>query len=77
MKCIRCKSENIIQVSGKVSDLCTVICRATDFECGPDYVPEGLGIGGGDYLDFNYCLACGQIQDKFPKEPPRAKSEEE
>jgi hypothetical protein len=31
------------------------------------YVPTGIGIGGNDYLEFDYCLNCGQIQDEnFP-----------
>jgi hypothetical protein len=30
------------------------------------YVPEDLGIGGGDYVQFSYCLDCGQIQGTFP-----------
>jgi hypothetical protein len=42
-----------------------------------DYVPSDLGIGGGDDVQFDYCLDCGQIQGKFPlptagmEEPPR------
>jgi hypothetical protein len=34
------------------------------------YVPSGLGIGGGDYIDFKLCLNCGQIQDTWPKQAP-------
>jgi hypothetical protein len=30
------------------------------------YVPSKMGIGGGDYMEFSYCLDCGQIQGKFP-----------
>jgi hypothetical protein len=30
------------------------------------YVPSGVGVGGGDYLKFDYCLDCGQIQGKWP-----------
>jgi hypothetical protein len=30
------------------------------------YVPSDIGIGGDDYIDFIYCLECGQIQDEFP-----------
>lgn len=76
MTCITCKSDKIVSVSAKCSDLCTVICRSTGFEIGPDYVPPDIGIGGGDYIDFNYCVSCGQIQDEFPKEPPREEIEE-
>jgi len=30
------------------------------------YVPNDLGIGDGDYLEFDLCLDCGQIQGDFP-----------
>jgi len=30
------------------------------------YVPRDLGIGGGDDVNFDYCLDCGQIQGRFP-----------
>jgi hypothetical protein len=33
------------------------------------YVPDDLGIGGGDYVEFDYCLDCGQLQGKFPLPP--------
>jgi hypothetical protein len=42
------------------------------------YVPRDLGIGGGDDVEFDYCLDCGQIQGRFPlpateiESPPRA-----
>jgi hypothetical protein len=31
------------------------------------YVPDDMGIGGGDYVEFDYCLQCGQIQGRFPR----------
>lgn len=30
------------------------------------YVPDGLNVGGGDYLEFNMCLNCGKVQGEFP-----------
>jgi hypothetical protein len=27
------------------------------------YVPRGLGIGGGDYLEFAFCTECGMKHD--------------
>jgi len=30
------------------------------------YVPYGLGIGGGDYMNIRVCLDCGQLQGAFP-----------
>lgn len=36
------------------------------------YVPDGFNIGGGDYLEFTFCLDCGRIiperDEKFPIE---------
>lgn len=26
------------------------------------YVPQEFGVGGGDYIEFSFCLECGQIQ---------------
>jgi hypothetical protein len=33
------------------------------------YVPRDLGIGGGDYLEFTFCLDCGLIKGKWPRPP--------
>lgn len=64
--CIRCKADRIMSVSGKVSDRLWMEYLKTGVEY-IGYVPTGLGIGGNDYLEFDYCLACGQIQDEnFP-----------
>jgi len=30
------------------------------------YVPDDMGIGGGDYIRLHICLECGQVQGKFP-----------
>lgn len=59
-----CKG-NIISVSAKCSDMCVVKSEEAKHE---GYVPENLGIGGGDYIKFDLCLSCGKIQDSFPKE---------
>ncbi len=59
-----CKCERIISVSGKTSDLCHVTLPDGSEEDG--YVPENLNIGGGDYLEFDYCADCGKIQGNFP-----------
>ena len=29
-------------------------------------VPDGLGVGSGEYVEFSWCLRCGQIQGEFP-----------
>jgi hypothetical protein len=35
------------------------------------YVPDDLGIGGGDDVNFDYCLDCGRIRGNFPRPPTR------
>jgi len=58
-----CGSTRIASVSGKCSDLCSF--ETADYEH-EGYVPEGVGIGGGDCIEFDYCLDCGLIQGQFP-----------
>jgi hypothetical protein len=59
-----CGSERIARVSGKTSDMCYF---EVDSKERNDYVPSNVGIGGGDYVDFHYCLDCGRIQGSdFP-----------
>ncbi len=67
MKCDKCGSERVAGVNGKCSDMCHYTLG--DFEM-DGYVPKKVGIGGGDYLDFDYCLDCGKLQGKFPVETP-------
>jgi len=59
----KCGSERIATVSGKTSDMCYV--RVGEREKN-GYVPSGLGIGGGDYIELKLCLDCGTLQDEFP-----------
>ncbi len=55
-----------MKVSGKVSDKCWMDAMETMVEY-DGYVLSNMGIGSGDYLEFDYCLNCGQIQDEgFP-----------
>lgn len=63
MQCQSCKSERILGLSAKCSDCCSF--SYVDVT-GNGYVPADLNIGGGDYVEFKYCLECGQIQDQFP-----------
>ena len=65
MSCKKCKSSNMVSVSGKTSDLCHVYYHDKDEESN-GYVPDNIGIGGGDYIEFVYCLNCGTISGNFP-----------
>lgn len=64
MICQRCSSIRVARVCAKCSDMCSVSINKTNEVDG--CVPEDIGIGGGDYVEFSWCLDCGQIQGKFP-----------
>lgn len=72
MQCQRCKSERIASVSAKCSDLCTITIGETEHD---GDVPEDLMIGGGDYIEFDICLDCGQLQGDFPLQPSTLEDE--
>jgi hypothetical protein len=62
MKC-NCGSERILNANGKVSDMCDLQFQGR-YKDG--YVPSGLNIGSGDYLEVSFCLDCGKVQGNFP-----------
>jgi len=74
MACQRCKSERVVDISGKTSDMCSVQLGEKEIN---DYVPSDMGIGGGDYIRFNLCLDCGQVQGAFPIAETQLESEED
>jgi hypothetical protein len=61
--CTKCNSNRVISVNAKCSDMCGIESNNSSTD---GYVPRDLGIGGGDYIDFSYCLECGQLQGNFP-----------
>lgn len=61
--CLRCNSLRVATVSAKCSDAFNLSLEGRDYE---GYVPTDLGIGGDDYVEFDYCMDCGQIQGSFP-----------
>jgi hypothetical protein len=58
-----CKCERLLKVQGHCSDCCCIYFEGLERN---GYVPYGLGIGGGDDIEFILCVDCGQIQGKFP-----------
>jgi len=64
MSCQRCQSERIASVNAKCKDMFRWESNEDSTE-GYAHTPGGE-IGNGDYVDFKYCLECGQIQDIFP-----------
>lgn len=61
--CARCDSDRIACVEAKCSDLCNVWVLDKEHD---GYVPHDLGIGGGDNVEFSYCMNCGQMMGTFP-----------
>jgi len=62
--CDNCDSVRIAYVDGKCSDCCGIGMREHGDQV--EYAPHDMGIGGGDYISFAYCLDCGRIQGTFP-----------
>lgn len=62
-KCQRCDSTRIVSVAAHCNDLCMISIGKVEKE---GYVPEDLGIGGGDDVEFDLCLDCGQQQGTWP-----------
>ena len=63
MSCIRCNSDRILSVNAHSKDLGCFEIYSQEHD---GYVPEDLGIGGGDDVEFDLCLDCGQMQGKWP-----------
>jgi hypothetical protein len=63
VSCQRCSSHRVADLGAKCSDLCDYTLGSKEHD---GYVPNDVGIGGDDYVDFAYCLDCGQIQGIFP-----------
>ncbi len=58
-----CSCSRTASVTAKCADRATVCVEGFERD---GYVPEGLGIGGGDYVTFIWCLDCGLIQGFVP-----------
>ncbi len=63
MACQTCKSNRILNYCAKSSDCNWYNIDGVEKE---GYVPSGLNIGSGDYVEFELCLECGQVQGKWP-----------
>jgi len=65
MICQNCGKDRVLEINGKTSDMCFARLGEEERD---GYVPYGKNIGGGDYLEFEVCLDCGQMQGKWPVE---------
>ena len=66
MACQKCNSERVAEIGGKCSDRFHAYIGDRETS---GYVDHDLGIGGGNYIEFNLCLDCGQVQGEFPLPP--------
>ncbi len=65
MSCQNCTSDRMMTVGAKCND-CSFVSvphLILDYD---GYVLDGLNIGCGDYVEFNVCLDCGQLQGEWP-----------
>lgn len=67
-QCSRCQSTRVATVSAKCSDAFWISLNGADHD---GYVRPEFGIGDDDYVEFDYCLDCGQIQGTFPLAPTK------
>lgn len=63
MNCQRCNSNRVLYASAHCSDLGVFSIHDQEHV---GYVPEDLGVGGGDDMEVHLCLDCGQAQGKWP-----------
>ena len=56
-------AKKILSVSAKCSDLCSIeyVDENGKIIEHDGYVPENIGVGGGDYIDFEIDVETGQI----------------
>jgi hypothetical protein len=69
----QCGSERIASVDCKCSDMFGCYIGEKEYY---GYVPRDMGLGGGDYLRFDFCLDCGRMQGTFPLPPTQVETQE-
>lgn len=66
--CQRCQSQRVASIVGKCSDCFSADIPADGIDSYQGYALRIEDICGGDYIELEVCLDCGQVQGKFPKE---------
>lgn len=61
--CQRCNSPRLSSIFAKSSDRNHGNIEGCEFD---GYLPVGLEISSGNFIDFEWCRNCGQIQGEFP-----------
>lgn len=63
--CQRCSSTRVASGGGKCSDMFQSSMGDREKH---GYVADDMGVGG-DYIEFTWCLECGQLQGEWPLPP--------
>lgn len=61
--CQTCRSVRLVKVIAKTSEFCMIELWGQRHV---GSVPHDMNIGNEEYLEFQYCLHCGQLQGEFP-----------
>lgn len=62
--CQSCGAVAIVEVNAKCNDMCEMTHLHRSYD---GHVLRDMGVGEEDYIEFEFCTNCGQIQGKFPK----------
>lgn len=72
MGCQRCKSLRLSRIQAKCNDSIVFDLPGKGSVVG-EYPLELEDIAADDYVDFTFCLSCGQVQGTFPIELDKGK----
>lgn len=72
--CQKCGSNRVasVQSHGRDCNYVQIGDRSHD-----GYMPQDMGVGGGDDVYFDFCMDCGQIQGTFPLPPCKLEDTEQ
>ena len=62
--CSKCGSSRILYVAGKTDKSCSLFYG--DRIKKKSFVPDGLNIGFGDFINVYVCLDCGHLNGEWP-----------
>ncbi len=67
MQCQRCESERMVYSNSKASERNYLAIGPMEEQKNIwGRIPCDMGIGEGNYMQFDYCLDCGQIRGNWP-----------
>jgi len=72
--CQKCESKRVMSLYGKCSDMSNFSMQEFDHEH-DGYAPHIPNVCGGDNIQFDVCLDCGQIQGEWPLEKTKFEGE--